>query len=80
MAGLGVGIGEIEPVLAITSGVALARDVLCITHALVTCGDVWVACDHDIRGLDESCCHAGFDVEFSVAMEEPHTRIVGYEA
>lgn len=42
--------------------------------------DIRLASDHDIRSLDESGRHTSFDVELSVAMEEPDTRVVGYEA
>ena len=43
-------------------------------------GNVRLPCNHDIWGLDERCCHASFDVELSVAMEEPDTGVVGNKA
>ena len=43
-------------------------------------GNVRLPCNHDIWGLDERCCHASFDVELGVAMEEPDAGVVGNEA
>jgi hypothetical protein len=79
-AGVGIGVGKIKPVVAVTTGVTLARDALRVTHALVTSRYVGLSCDHDIRCLDECGRHTSFDVELSVAMEKPNSGVVGYEA
>lgn len=79
LAGLSIGIGEIEPVDAVATCIALAWYFLRITDTVVAIGDVWLVCDHYIRGLDEGCRHTSFDMEFRVTMEKPDTRIIGNE-
>lgn len=51
-----------------------------IAHVFVAIWDIWLPCDHDIWSLDERSRHACFNVEFGVAVEEPHTGVVGNEA
>ena len=80
LAGLSIGIGQIKPVGGTATSVTRTRNALLIAHGLVAIRDIRLACDHDIRSLDERSGHACFNVEFGVAMEEPDTRVVGDEA